>query len=331
MYVIRIVFVIVALVASLLASATLIGCGCEREAHAVDYRAEREARLQQQAEEWREQREDHQRLLEEIDRHLDAPIPAVPPPSSSTPDKRRVKRFQWESPAQERGKVWNVPEEESEQAILTAFLRVCIAEAGGSTPDCIGIWQVVQNNRRRTCNRGMIRRITECEEGVGETVLSALRRHQRHVLGYMSFRNNRARWIAKLETDCEVPEGYPHSEDHWFGNYGTKTCPNTVALGKSLIAGELPRSHPGHRYEWLPGRPITWGGRCERAGGACDDRVACARGLVRIPTQTLNAFWRRAENAEEIDPVCRAMGYTTVAEEEPVAEAETVVGSSESE
>ena len=324
---IRMILVVVAIVASVLALVTFTGCGCEREASA-GYEEERAVRLAKEAEYWRARRAKNESLFEE--NLADIAPPVSPTPPSITPKRRQVKRFGWESPAETRGKVWNVPEEESEQALLTAFLRVCIAEASGNAADCIGIWQVVQNNRRRTCDRGMIRRITECHADGGETMLSALRRHQRHVLGFMSFRNNRARWIADLDTECEMPEGYPHSQDQWHASYGSKVCPDTVALGRSLVAGKLPPSVPGHQYSWLPGNPITWGGRCERSGGACDDRNACSRGLVRIPTQTLNAFWRRAENVEEIDPVCRAMGYTTIAEEEVVVETKTVLDSSES-
>lgn len=250
--------------------------------------------------------------------------------NQTEPPKRRVRhvrRFTWESPAETRGKLWNVPVEETVESLLTALLRVCIAEANGDPQDCAGIWQVVKNNRRRSCDRGMIRRITECVEGEGETYLSALRRHQRHVLGMMKARNRRAVWISQLTLDCEMPEGFPGTQDQWHASYGSTTCPQTVADVRRLVAGKLPESRPGARTRWLPGRPITWGGRCETGRAACDDRVACARGLARVPdTGTLNAFWCRPGDPgcpDDIDPICIQMGYqslravTVVEPEEP--------------
>lgn len=239
------------------------------------------------------------------------PISAVKEPPKQQ-RVRRLRRFPWESPVATRSKLWNVPRTHSDDATLTAFLRVCMAEASGHAPDCIGIWQVIRNNRRRTCSRSGPGgdRITECEEGGGETYLSALRRHQRHVLGYLPIHNKRALWIGKMTLDCDdPPSNYPHSLNHWDGWY-QKRCQDTVALGRHLLAGRLPPSVPGHRMRWLPGRPITWGGRCETGTAACDDRLACARGLIRIPdTGTHNAFWRRPEKPGETDPVCTALGY----------------------
>ena len=309
---------------------------CEDEAGAseVDAREARRAQLRQEREErqqeWdRRERERDERWAEmemeaeEAARRaaFEAEIAKAPPQKH-----RRVRRFRWESPGETRGRLWNVPHEETDEALLTAFLRVCIAEADGAPEDCIGIWQVVKNNRRRTCDRGSIRRITECDDN-GETFLSALRRHQRHVLGYMPIRNARARWVSKLTTECDMPEGWPLSESLWDAQYGAKTCPQTVALGRHLIKGNLPPSVPGHRYSWLPGRPIAWGGRCETKRGACDDRMACARGLARIESDTLNAFWCRVGSRgcrSDPEPICQEMGYT----QPPPTEGDAVVDSS---
>jgi len=241
---------------------------------------------------------------------------------------RRIRRFQWESPADTRGHLWNVPEEESEEAVLTAFLRVCFAEASGKQQDCIGIWQVVKNNRWRTCDRSMIRRISECEEGEGETFLSALRRHQRHALGLIKARNKRATWIRNMTIDCEdPPEGFPgkteqEKMDVWDASY-QNTCSNIVADGRYLLKGELPPARPGNTAQWLTGWPITWGGRCESGKGACDDKIACSRGLARIQeTNTLNAFWCRPNApgcSDDIDEICLKLGFPSLkeSEEEP--------------
>lgn len=220
---------------------------------------------------------------------------------------KTITRYRWEAP--DRGEIWAVPEADHQDATLTAFLRVCLAEADGAPQDCVGIWQVIKNNRRRSCNRPR-NRVTECDEN-GETFLSALRRHQRHVLGMIPLRNRRARWITKLETDCEPPPGF--TIDQWDSRYASR-CQHAVQMGQYLVKGKLPPSRPGHRLKWLPGTPITWGGRCETKRGSCDDRIACARGLVRIDTRTENAFWRRARTQDEVDPVCRTLGYGVVKE-----------------
>lgn len=315
------VMVVVAALITLAVAAILIPWAtCEDEAEgATDSRAARLEKERREREAWKRDwdRRDAERDARwaKLDAEaavkrtaLEEEIANAPPPVKH----RSVRRFQWESPVETRGKLWNVPEEESADALLTAFLRVCIAEADGNTQDCVGIWQVVKNNRRRTCDRGMIRRITECDDD-GETMLSALRRHQRHVLGFIKARNKRAIWIANLTPECEMPEGWTDGENRWDALYGSKVCPQVVADTRHLIAGELPPPRPGARVSWLPGRPVTWGGRCESSGGACDDRIACARGLARIPdTSTLNAFWcvpGRPGCRTDAEPICVQLGY----------------------
>jgi len=297
---------------------------CEEEAEATPAQARAERRAEVRLEYEKRRRESDRSLQERNERwakmeadsaiaraKLEADLAARP--------KRKVRRFQWESPAQTRGKIWNVPDEEGEDAVLTAFLRVCMAEANGNPQDCVGIWQVVGNNRRRTCDRGMIRRITECDDN-GETFLSALRRHQRHVLGYMKARNKRAVWIGKMTLDCEDPPdeflaGQSEQErlNQWDARY-QQQCSQVVSDARYLIKGELPPSRPGRRLRWLPGRPITWGGRCETKRASCDDRIACSRGLARVEnTDTLNAFWCRTGSGhgcrDDMEPVCIQLGY----------------------
>lgn len=266
-------------------------------------------------EEWERQREERWTKLEADSEQRRLELEEEMAKNPPQKNHRRIRRFQWESPTETRGRLWNVPEEESEQATIEAFLRVCIAEADGNPQDCVGIWQVVRNNRRRTCDRGNIRRITECVEGEGETFLSALRRHQRHVLGFIKVRNERARWISKMTTDCETPPdeflaGQPEATrlNQWDARY-QKRCSETIELVRYLIKGELPPSRPGQTLAWLPNHPITWGGRCESGKAACDDQIACSRGLNRIPgTDTLNAFWCRPSQRgcpDGIDPICQ--------------------------
>jgi hypothetical protein len=300
----------------------------------AERRAERVAESKRFADEWDRRERERDARWEKMEADSEAERQRLEELSESRPKKRRarrIRRFEWESPAETRGKLWNVPEEESEEATLTAFLRVCIAEADGRQQDCVGIWQVVKNNRRRSCDRGMIRRITECVEGEGETFLSALRRHQRHVLGYIKARNKRAVWISQMTLDCEnPPEAFLPGEseavrlNRWDAMY-QKTCSHVISDGRHLIKGELPPARPGQTARWLPHRPLTWGGRCESGRGACDDRIACSRGLNRIPdTNTLNAFWCRPGRGgcpEGIDPVCEQ--YRRVHEQPAVTARET--------
>lgn len=316
--------ILVAVAAGASVTPFLVSCESTVEAGSpslADQQEQRRLKRQRASEEFRQRWEERERESEERWKRMDeesqarakaleAVLAKAPPPKRRV---RRVRRFTWESPAETRGRIWNVPVEETMEALETALLRVCIAEADGRPEDCAGIWQVVKGNRRRSCDRGMIRRITECVDGEGETYLSALRRHQRHVLGYIKARNKRAVWISKLTPDCEMPEGYPESEQHWDSHYGSKVCPQTVADVRRLLAGKLPESRPGHRVGWLPGRPVTWGGRCESGKAACDDRMACERVLARIPeTDTLNAFWCRIGAAHcrpDPEPICLALGY----------------------
>jgi hypothetical protein len=236
-----------------------------------------------------------------------APVPVVVATPEAAP--RRVRRWTWMAPEEVVGEVWNVPEEESQEALLTGLVRICLAEAEGSEEDCIGIWQVLNTIRRRSCDRGTIERITECE-GDEETMLSAMRRAQRFVLGMLPSRNTRQQWISKLALDCEPPDNYPHSRDIWEKQQRYH-CENTIELAKRLISGE-------ERQRISPATIITWGGRCEDPQGACDDTMACLRGLARVETTTKNAFWCRPGStgcAADLDPICRQ--YLRIPDQEP--------------
>jgi hypothetical protein len=226
---------------------------------------------------------------------------------------RKVRRWVWESPAETRSKLWNVPETQDTVTTATGLLRICMTEADGHEADCIGIWQVLNNIRSSKCDRGRIRRITECDEE-GETLLSVMRRAQKFALGVVPPRSRRTRWIAEMELTCEQPESYPGSDRQWASQY-SRPCAETSALVQRLIAGQ-------HVRPVIRGaRAIAWGGRCENSRGACDDPLACARGLVRIRgLETHNAFWRRAASPDEVDPICRQLRgkrQVTEREEEP--------------
>ena len=127
--------------------------------------------------------------------------------------RRALKRFAWESPSDTRARLWNVPQDEHDEATATAFMRVCFSEADGYESDCLGIWKVFENTRSRSCSRN-ITKITECDEN-GETMLSIMKRHSGTVLGVYSPRTKRSVWISNLELDCEPPRAWPGTERDW--------------------------------------------------------------------------------------------------------------------
>jgi hypothetical protein len=217
---------------------------------------------------------------------------------------RRVKRYTWEAPAETRARLWNVPETEAKAATTIGLFRICMSEQAGSENDCIGIWQVLNNIRSRSCNRGLFRKITECDEN-GETMLSVMKRASRFVLGVVPARNKRQVWIRELELSCERPASFLLPGNIWKRHL-YKRCQRTAEIARRLTGGE--------RLSVTKARVIAWGGRCETSQGACDDRHACERGLARVQgTQTHNAFWCMPGSSPgcptSFDPVCEKLGY----------------------
>lgn len=248
---------------------------------------------------------------------------------------RRVRRWAWLSPAEKRAKIWSVPKRETDDAVVTGLLRICTSEQQGSVPDCVGIWQVLNNIRSRSCNRSYTQLITECDEN-GETLLSAMGRASRYVVGVVEPTHRRQRWIARLKTDCEMPRYFEAdvrryclgrelgecAQQIWETQH-RRDCESTVELARGLVSGEHPR-------RITQATVIAWGGRCEDPGGACDDRLACGRGLARVPhleegpSKTANGFWCRPGTGrgcpEDIDPVCIQMGYQSLRQQVAVTE-----------
>jgi len=225
---------------------------------------------------------------------------------------RRVERYTWEAPADTRARLWNIPETEAVEAVTIGLLRICTSEQAGSENDCIGIWQVLQNIRSRSCNRGLFRRITECDDN-GETILSVMRRASRFALGVVPPRNKRQVWISELDLSCAKPESYPHGDAVWERSL-LQRCHRIAELTEKLVGGE--------KRIITRARVIAWGGRCENSQGACDDRHACARGLARVPgLKTKNAFWCQPGStgcAPTVDPICTKLGYAAPRNFHPV-------------
>lgn len=239
------------------------------------------------------------------------------PASISVADIMERTRRRWSGEVQiSRDEIWNVPDEGGPEATATGLHRICASEVEfANLDDCIGIWQVIGNVRARHCDRERSRMITECLDGE-ETMLSAMRRASRRAMGMVPPLSRRGHWIQNLELSCEEPEDWPERRT-WEGRMRER-CEDSARLARALVNGE--RSDRLTRAV-----PIAWGGRCERhcddptdlstcrQTGACDDRIACRRGLVRVPdTRTRNAFWCRPGTTrcpDEIDPVCVRLGF----------------------
>lgn len=227
------------------------------------------------------------------------------PSSTKTMPMEPVRRYGWGSSAEERAELWNIPVEESREATATAFLRICVSEASGNQADCLGIWQVVNTIRSHNCNREVFPNITECNEN-GETYLSAMRRVSKRILGVAPPKTRRQRWIAELGLDCNPPPMWPHSGKRWENGYRS-VCEDTVKLAYDMADGKR-----NYRWPIRYAKPVAWGGRCESGRGACDDRIACSRGLARLHTTTLNAFWCKPGTPgcrRDIDPICIKLGF----------------------
>jgi len=207
---------------------------------------------------------------------------------------------------------WNLaahPTTEEELLVATAagLHRISASEVEFSNDnDLYGIWQVVSSVRARHCDNtrlpsGVQVRISQCMTGSGsvvdvgtsgsvanaqETHLSAMRRLSRYVMGVSRSRTrSRVRWTANVTLACDEPLNFP-TRRSW--SQLRARCERHADLARRLVTREL-RQRVTSRAT-----PVAWGGRCEDAGGACDDPSACRRGLARIPnTGTSNALWCR--------------------------------------
>lgn len=247
-------------------------------------------------EEWRREFEEEQKQIEA----RAAEVVKKHKLNAKTAERRRVRRWAWKSPIQAVAAVWNVSKEASQEKAVEGLLRICTSEQEGSRDDCIGIWQVLTNIRSRRCYRGYRTLITECDEN-GETMISVMRRASRYVVGAEPAKYARQRWISNMEVSCDMPRGYPRDQKIWDRNH-RHHCENTVKLARELVINNRP-------YRLTNASVIAWGGRCEDPKGACDDPIACRRGLARAPgLTTANAFWCRPGTRgcpDDVDPVCR--------------------------
>lgn len=139
--------------------------------------------------------------------------------------------------------------------------------------DCPAIYQVLRRTRRN-----------------GETLIGVMRRHSHFVTEQWAPRSPRTRWVVELNSENRRPEHFPAALN-WTRDY----LPRWLAMQE--FVRELLR---GEHLGTCAGAPIiTWGGRCDDVGGACDDHLAERRGLVPYSCDspdgrlTSNRFWCR--------------------------------------
>ncbi len=187
----------------------------------------------------------------------------------------------------------------AETQVVNGLLRICVSESGFFSPqDCVGIWQVIKNTRSRSCS-AHIRKITGCNAD-GETYLSVMRRHSPISMGQRPAPTARKRYIQRLTVNCEEPPGFESATGNANWERYREACLELAQLARALVTGTAHRRFP------VPS-VIAWGGRCEVQGGACDDAIACSRGLARVDSATRNAFWCTpgARGCEAVrDPLC---------------------------
>jgi len=218
-------------------------------------------------------------------------------PKSTTNTLTGVQRWHGEIFMRE-GEVWQVPELPEPNATVLGLHRIWASEVEwNSKPDMLGIWQVVQNVRAKHCNREKAPRITECKDGQ-ETLVSSMRRLSKRVMGMMPPHNARTKWVRNVGLTCEKPEAWPVDRS-W--EYMIPFCEASAELAQQIV------NKKRRAFLTRNAIPMAWGGRCEVPGGACDDSIACQRGLARIPAKTINAFWCRPGSRgchPTKDPIC---------------------------
>lgn len=200
-----------------------------------------------------------------------------------------------------------------------AYARILVSEEGffASKRARGAIWQVIDNVRAHHCDNGRLshiehlRRISQCETREGETVevgpeetveqaretyLSAMRRLSPHVTGVYDPKRDRQRWTSTLLDRDEAPAAWRQcvAEDRPKGCHGDwrlyeDAWTDLRAWATKVTSGRQQPPRP------CPGAVIAW-------GGVMDDRIAKARGLVRIDCglddAKNNRFWAKPREGD---------------------------------
>lgn len=149
-----------------------------------------------------------------------------------------------------------------------AFLRLaqlCVNESGWSSPaDCAAIHAVLRATQRDD-----------------ETLVDAMLRHAPRLFGLRPARTpevaERYRWVRSLRADAGEPEAWPADHGPW--SRFRERWKEVLRFSRRAVDGSVRSS--------CSRPPIAW-------GGAMDDDIALARGLVRVDCgETRNRFWAR--------------------------------------
>lgn len=180
---------------------------------------------------------------------------------------------------------------------VLVFSRLCVSEANWIHNPCEpgeAACDTIPDQNRAELDCPLIYQVVRHTRARGETLMGTLRRHTHYVTEQWVPRSPRTRWIVNLNLENTRPAGFPAGLN-WERDYQ----PRWIAIQ------ELTRQlFAGHHLGPYAGAPIiAWGGRCEDVGGACDDHIAEARGLVPFETgPTANRFWCRPGHAGCPDP-----------------------------
>lgn len=140
-------------------------------------------------------------------------------------------------------------------------------ERSDATGDLPRLFQVLRTQRRP-----------------GETLMNTMRNFSRIVSEMWEPSRRRERWITELNLEGDYPPSFTEDERTWRMLYREKWL-EALQLARDLIMGRV------------NGRPCAgplraWGGRCDVEGGACDDHLGRARGLVPIEScGGENRYW----------------------------------------
>ena len=208
----------------------------------------------------------------------------------------RIQTWKWGSGRDSKPSVSFVYNYDDSDRTKEGLLKICVSEAGfDGFRDCAWIWKTLVNIRSENCDKRKYPLITECVDG-RETMVSAMRRASKRVMGMVEPKFRRHYWIRELSMSCDEPPSFPDGVP--WSRY-KDNCIEMARFVSDLVDGRS-------RFRTF-GVPIAWGGRCEHGYGACDDWIGCKRGLVRIPgTKTRNSFWCRpgTRRCPDFEPVC---------------------------
>lgn len=176
------------------------------------------------------------------------------------------------------------------EVIVLVLSRLCVSEANWIHDERFDHSAPGQNHAELDCPA--IYRVLRRTRADGETLLGTMRRHAHYVTEEREPHRPRMRWISQLQLSGRRPAAFPVNDRdgnplNWERDYQPRWLA-MQAFVRSLLRDE-------NLGPCASAPIITWGGRCDVAGGACDDHLAVRRGLVpyELCGDTANRFWCR--------------------------------------